>query len=61
MITAANRSTSAEVGALLGSLPAANAARDLTTALLSLANLDPTIELERLQTAVQAQVPTSSG
>ena len=61
MITAANESASAEVSTLLGSLPAANAAANLTTALMSLANLDPTVELQRLQSAVQAQTPTSSG
>ena len=61
MVTAANQSASAEVSTLLGSLPAASSAKDLASALLSLANLDPTVELERLQTALQANALTSSG
>jgi len=28
---------------------------------MSIANLDPTVELERLQSALQAEAPTSSG
>lgn len=56
MISAANESVAAEVSTLVGSMPAATAATDLTTALLGLANLDPTAELQRLEAAVNAQV-----
>jgi hypothetical protein len=62
MMSAANKSVSSEVGTLLGSLPSANATPpSLTQALMSLAYLDPSTELARLQGAVQADAPTSSG
>ncbi len=60
MLSASNETASAEIGALVsglsgGSAPSTGAA-DLTSALLGLANLDPTVELERLQGAVGGQL-----
>jgi hypothetical protein len=62
MMSAANESVSSEIGTLLGSLPSAGASQtSLTQALMSLAYLDPSTELARLQGAVQADMPTPSG
>jgi len=63
MISAANQTAASEVATLVGSLPTATTANaaSLTDALMSIANLDPTVELERLQSALQAEAPTSSG
>jgi hypothetical protein len=55
MLSVANTTTSAEVGALLagvsGSATASQGAADLTAALMSLVSLDPALELQRLEAA----------
>ena len=63
MISASNESVAAEVGTLVagmtGSSAAAGAA-DFTTALMNLSNLDPTLELQRLEAAVNSQASAAA-
>lgn len=57
MISASNDSVAAEVATLVSGMTGATpptGTTDLTTALLGLANLDPTVELQRLEAAVSS-------
>ena len=60
MISASSESAAAEVGALIAGMPAGAAPANLTSALLSLANLDPTVELQRLGAALGSQLEAAA-
>ena len=64
MIAASNQSAAMEVGTLMQSMASssttATGSSSLTDALMSLFNLNPTVELQRLANATGSSTPTSS-